>query len=105
MSAVSTGDTTFARVLAERAGRTPSHPAFTFLLDGETQEERFTYAELDARARAVGALLADAAAPGDRVILPFPPGLEYAAAGVACLAADPLAVPADPPHPAPLPRT
>src|SRR5256884_1044839 len=105
MSAVSTGDTTFARVLAERAGRTPSHPAFTFLLDGETQEERFTYAELDARARAVGALLADAAAPGDRVILLFPPGLEYVAAVFAFFAADAIAVPAYPPNPARLTRT
>jgi acyl-CoA synthetase (AMP-forming)/AMP-acid ligase II len=96
---------TFPDILDERVRRTPSRSAFTFLVDGEMLEETVTYAELDARARGIASLLAGATAPGDRIVLLFPPGLDYVAAVFACFRAAVVAVPAYPPNPARLMRT
>ncbi len=78
--------------------------AYRFLIDGETEEVAFTYAELDQQARAVAALLQRTMNPGDRALLLFPPGPEYIAAFFGCLYAGVVAVPAYPPrinHPSP----
>lgn len=96
---------TIAHVLAGRAEREPSRHAFTFLVDGEEVEETVTYAELDARVRRVAGLLAAATAAGDRVVLLFPPGLDYVAAVFGCFYAGTIAVPAYPPDPFRLART
>ncbi|KMS76606.1 hypothetical protein ACM01_04360 [Streptomyces viridochromogenes] len=61
--------------------------------------ERLGYAQLDARARAVGAWLADRTPPGARVLLMYPAGLEFFAVFLGCLYAGRVAVPA------PLPAT
>ncbi|MEU4767534.1 fatty acyl-AMP ligase [Actinosynnema sp. NPDC023794] len=76
----------------ERPGRT----AFTFLdheADPRGVPVSITWAELDARARGVAAELRRRCAPGDRVLLLLPQGLDYVVAFVACLYADVLAVP------------
>jgi acyl-CoA synthetase (AMP-forming)/AMP-acid ligase II len=88
----------FADILAVRAREQPDATAFVF--EGE---ERVTYAELDARARTIAAALADAR--GERVLLVYPPGLEYVAALFGCFYAGAVAVPAYPPDPARLERT
>ncbi|PYS76271.1 MAG: hypothetical protein DMF66_15645, partial [Acidobacteria bacterium] len=88
---------TLIELLRWRASRQARQEAYTFLLDGESEEARLTYEELDRRARAVGAWLQTVAANGDRVLLLYPPGLDYIAAFFGCLYAGAIAVPAYPP--------
>jgi acyl-CoA synthetase (AMP-forming)/AMP-acid ligase II len=64
-----------------------------------------TWGELDRRGRAIGAELQRVAATGARVLLLYPPGLEYITAFYGCLYAGAVAVPAYPPDPARLDRT
>lgn len=53
-----------------------------------------SHAELDRRARGTAAWLAERTEPGDRVLLLYPPGVEFAAAFFGCLYAGLLAIPA-----------
>jgi acyl transferase domain-containing protein/acyl-CoA synthetase (AMP-forming)/AMP-acid ligase II/surfactin synthase thioesterase subunit len=79
---------------------------YTFLLDGEEEEFKVTYADLDARARRVAALLQQHTRPGDRVLLLYPSAVvDYVAAFIGCLYAGCIAVPAYPPDPTRLGRT
>ncbi|HEV7787209.1 MAG TPA: fatty acyl-AMP ligase, partial [Thermoanaerobaculia bacterium] len=89
----------FVDVVRERAGRLGERLAFTFLADGEEPVEQLTYAGLDRRARSVGADLQRLGAAGERVLLLFPPGLDFIAAFLGCLYAGAVAVPAYPPSP------
>ncbi|HEX8161810.1 MAG TPA: amino acid adenylation domain-containing protein [Pyrinomonadaceae bacterium] len=89
---------TLIELLRRRAQRQPHQLGYTFLTDGESQEATLTYAELDRRARAVGAWLQAAGAAGERVLLLYPPGLEFVAAFFGCLYAGAVAVPAYPPR-------
>ncbi len=70
----------------------------SFLVDGEDDEQSLTYRELDQHARAIGAWLQDQGAQGERVLLLYPPGLEYITAYLGCLYAGAIAVPAYPPR-------
>ena len=88
----------FAEILATHAREDPDGTAFIF--EGD---ERVTYAQLDARARTIAAGLADAR--GERVLLVYPPGLEYVAALFGCFYAGAVAVPAYPPDPSRLERS
>jgi acyl-CoA synthetase (AMP-forming)/AMP-acid ligase II len=91
--------TTLVEVLRRRAERQGEGLAYTFLLDGETAEAHLTYAELDRRARGLAAMLArEGIGAGDRVLLLYPPGLDYIAAFFGCLYAGAVAVPAYPPR-------
>ena len=86
-------------LLRHRAATSPSARAYTFLADGEVESATFTYAELDARARAIAAALASRGIkPGDRAILLYPPGLEFIPAFFGSLYAGVIAVPCYPPH-------
>ncbi|MEA2695555.1 MAG: hypothetical protein QOJ16_4942, partial [Acidobacteriota bacterium] len=84
-------------LLRERAAAQGEDLAYAFLADGEVAA-RLTYAELDARARAWGAVLAEAGVQGERACLLFPPGLDFVAAFLGCLYAGAVAVPAPPPR-------
>ncbi|WP_338868528.1 condensation domain-containing protein [Myxococcus stipitatus] len=88
-----------------RAAEHPELRAYTFLVDGEEEELHFTYAELDQRARTIAGFLQSQGAQGERVLLLYPPGLDYVAAFVGCLYAGAIAVPAYPPDPMRLSRT
>jgi acyl transferase domain-containing protein/acyl-CoA synthetase (AMP-forming)/AMP-acid ligase II/acyl carrier protein len=90
--------TTLVDVLRWRALHQPDRRAYTFLVDGETEEVHLAYGELDCRARAIGSLLQDLGASGERVLLLYPPGLEYIAAFFGCLYAGAVAVPSYPPR-------
>ncbi|WP_437338558.1 amino acid adenylation domain-containing protein [Sorangium sp. So ce394] len=79
--------------------------AYSFLVDGESERLDVTFAEIDRRARAVGAALQAIAAAGERAVLLYAPGLDYVAAFLGCLYAGVVAVPAYPPDPARLGRT
>ncbi|HEX7175425.1 MAG TPA: aminotransferase class III-fold pyridoxal phosphate-dependent enzyme, partial [Pyrinomonadaceae bacterium] len=97
--AESVGDTsTLVELLRRRAGEQPERLAYTFLTDGGTEELRVTYGELDERARSVGAWLQSSGAVGERVLLLYPPGLDYVYAFFGCLYAGAVAVPAYPPR-------
>src|SRR5471032_129474 len=88
---------TMVEPLRWRALNRPDGLAYNFLADGEDLEQRVTYAELDARARAVERLLQSHRARGEPVLLLYPPGLYYIAALFGCLYAGAVAVPAYPP--------
>ncbi|HBL28653.1 MAG TPA: hypothetical protein DD490_17595, partial [Acidobacteria bacterium] len=84
-------------VLWRRALADPGRRAYTFLTDGEEGESILDYRELDRRTRAVAARLQALGCAGERVLLLFPPGLDYPVAFLGCLAAAAVAVPAYPP--------
>ncbi len=81
-----------------RAQEKPNLRAYSFLVDGETEERTLTYSQLDLRARAIAAVLQSKGLLGGRVLLLFPPGLEYIEAFFGCLYAGAAAVPAYPPQ-------
>lgn len=75
----------------------PDQVAFYFT-DGEADDRSWTYAELDQRARAIGARLQAEGHGGERVLLLYPPGLDFVAGFFGCLYAGCVAVPAFPPR-------
>src|SRR6185503_7173040 len=89
---------TVIELLRHRALNQPDQLAYTFLADRETEGERQTYADLDRKARAIGAWLQMLGAGGQRALLLYPSGLDYIAAFFGCLYAGVIAVPAYPPH-------
>jgi acyl transferase domain-containing protein/acyl-CoA synthetase (AMP-forming)/AMP-acid ligase II/acyl carrier protein len=86
-------------VLRDRAHERPAADAFTFLRDGEAEEVRWNYAELDLRARSIAAHLQGIGAAGQRVLLLYPPGLDFIAGFFGCLYAGAVAVPTYPNRP------
>ncbi|MBW4667893.1 MAG: SDR family NAD(P)-dependent oxidoreductase [Cyanomargarita calcarea GSE-NOS-MK-12-04C] len=84
--------------LSHRAVQQPSQVAFIFLQDGEIESSRLTYQELDRQAQAIALQLQVLASKGSRVLLLYPPGLEFIAAFFGCLYAGMVAVPAYPPR-------
>ena len=56
---------TVVELLRFRALHQPKQQAYTFLVDGETEEANLTYEELDRRARAIGAELQSNGATGE----------------------------------------
>src|ERR1700710_459284 len=84
-------------VLRKSSIERPGDPAFLFLANGEDEAEAWSFGELDRRARAIGALL-QPLGPGSRVLLLFPPGLDFLSSFLGCLYAGCVAVPAYPPQ-------
>ena len=74
-----------------------SKRAYTFLAEGEEETSALSYLELDQQARAIGAWLQSVGARGERVLLLYPPGLDYITAFFGCLYAGAVAVTAYPP--------
>ena len=92
-------------LLKQRATSQPDEHAYIFLADGETDERRLTYGELDRKARIIAGSLQRRHPSGSRALLLYPPGLDYVAAFFGCLYAGVIAVPAYPPRPRrPMPR-
>jgi acyl-CoA synthetase (AMP-forming)/AMP-acid ligase II len=89
---------TLVDLLRWRAADHPDRLVYTFLTDGESTEVPITYAQLDQHARAIAAALQSLAAPGERALLLYQPGLDYIAAFFGCLYAGIVAVPAYPPR-------
>ncbi|HWS52588.1 MAG TPA: AMP-binding protein, partial [Pyrinomonadaceae bacterium] len=80
------GLSTLVELLRRRAAAEPGRCAYRFLADAETAEAAsVTYAELDERARALGARLQAEGAAGERALLLYPPGLDYVVAFFGCL--------------------
>ena len=72
--------------------------AFLYLANGESDEIPLTYFELDRQARAIGAWLQEQKLVGKRVLLLYPPGVDFIAAFFGCLYAGSVAVPVYPPR-------
>ena len=85
------------RYRASAASGTADAPAFTYLDDGEHVSGALSYAELDLAARKLAARLQRITKPGDRVLLVYPPSLDYIVAFYGCVYAGVTAVPALPP--------
>jgi len=95
----------FSEVLAERARHAPDALAFTFLRDGEADEETITNRELHEHALAIATQLRETVPAGARVLLLFPPGCDYVAAIFGCFHAGVVGVSATPPQLRRLERT
>ncbi len=82
-------------LLARKAEHGP-RVAFRYLADGENEDSRLTYDQLESRARAVAAALAPHAAAGERALLFYSGGLDFIASFWGCLYAGVVAVPVFP---------
>jgi acyl-CoA synthetase (AMP-forming)/AMP-acid ligase II len=94
----SAGPATLVELLRQRAECQADDRAYTFLVDGESEEVHLTYRELDRQARAIGAWLQSQDLKGQRALLLYPPGLDFIAAFFGCQYAEVVAVPAYPPR-------
>ncbi len=89
----------FVDLLRFRASEHPERTAYIFLENGESEEARLTYAQLDSKAREIANhLLKSGAEKGDRALLLYPAGLDFITAFFGCLYAGMIAVPAYPPR-------
>ena len=88
---------TFPELLRWWSCSEPRRTAFDFLGDAASNEQTLSYAELDARARAIAVALQEYGSGGDRALLVCPPGIEFVAALFGTLYAGWIAVPAYPP--------
>lgn len=88
--------TTLVELLQHRAKTQGDRIGYIFLNDGETEEVRLSYAALDRQARATAAQIQDLR--GERVLLLYPPSLDYICALFGCFYAGVIAVPAYPPR-------
>lgn len=84
---------TFVDVLGERAA---SSAALAFDFVDRSGTTSIGYPELDARARTIGATLAERRLAGRRVLVLLPPGLDYVSVLLGCLYAGAVAVPLPP---------
>lgn len=85
-----------------RAAEQPDETVFhlitdRFFEDGPAAAPSITYGELHQQAAATAATLRERLQPGDRVVLPFAPGLEFMPALYGCLYAGLVPVPVYPP--------
>ena len=85
-------------LLRLRAIQQPTRQAYTFHVDGEEKHASLTFSQLDLHARAIAVLIGSMRAWGDRVLLLYPPGLEYISGFMGCLYARGVAVPVPPPR-------
>ena len=90
---------TLVQILRHQAVHQPNQIVFRFLHNGEQETAKLTYQELDQKARAIAYQLRQTINRGERVLLLYPPGLEFISAFFGCLYADAIAVPVNPPRP------
>jgi acyl-CoA synthetase (AMP-forming)/AMP-acid ligase II len=88
---------TMIDLLRDRAIAQPDDCAYTFLDDGERVGGSITWRRLDERSRAIGAAIARRVEPGARVLVMFPPSIEFVPAFLGVLYAGATALPAYPP--------
>ncbi|GEM_PF-6270863 len=73
-------DATFSDVLRARAAAEPDKKAFVFLDADGTPAEELTFGQIHHRALALASALTAHGLAGARVLLLFPPGLDFVAA-------------------------
>jgi amino acid adenylation domain-containing protein/FkbH-like protein/non-ribosomal peptide synthase protein (TIGR01720 family) len=85
---------TLIRILQEKASTQAESTAYIYLGPDGKEHARLSYRELDRRARRVAGTLQAITAPGQRVLLLYPPGIDYIAGFLGCLYHGSIAVPA-----------
>ena len=80
-------------LLQLRARERGDFDGFRYLSDGVEADLALTWAQLDRRARAIGATLQSRFPSGSRVLLIFPPGLEFLEALFGCMYGGMIGVP------------
>ncbi|HEU4712855.1 MAG TPA: amino acid adenylation domain-containing protein [Pyrinomonadaceae bacterium] len=98
LTRLAVGQDTLVTLLRQRAVEHADRVAYTFLSEGDEPEKRVSYDQLDQQARSIAAHLQSYSAAGERVLLLYPPGLDYIAAFFGCMYAGAIAVPAYPPR-------
>jgi acyl-CoA synthetase (AMP-forming)/AMP-acid ligase II/1-acyl-sn-glycerol-3-phosphate acyltransferase len=89
---------TFVSVVRRRAASDAARPFVTFLADGDKDERRLTFGDLERRALAVaGELARIGLKPGDRVLVMLPSGLDFVETFFGIALAGMVAVPVYPP--------
>jgi acyl-CoA synthetase (AMP-forming)/AMP-acid ligase II len=91
---------TLVQMLGDRAQELGEQVAFGYLPDGEGELTTTSYVELDSQARRIATVLAGRIAPGGRVVLVYPPDLDFIAGIFGALYAGLIPVPIYPPNPA-----
>ncbi|WP_348244514.1 fatty acyl-AMP ligase [Leptolyngbya sp. DQ-M1] len=94
-----TEPSTFVDLLQERAACYPDRIGYRFLDESGVEQSSLTYLELHQQATTIAAALQSQGANQARVLLLYPPGLDFIAAFFGCLYAGAIAVPAYPPRP------
>jgi natural product biosynthesis luciferase-like monooxygenase protein len=89
---------TLVDLLLMRASTQTDRIGYTFLTDGDIEGVALTYGELARKTLSVAGRLQFMGTDQERVLLIFPPGLDYIAAFLACLCARAVAVPVYPPR-------
>jgi len=89
---------TFLDSFRETVHNSPTAAALTFLSDGELVSTRYSYQELDERARCIAGWLIENVGFQQRVMLVFPPGTDFVVGFLGCLYAGVIAVPVYPPR-------
>ncbi|OQR84859.1 fatty-acid-CoA ligase, partial [Thraustotheca clavata] len=101
-------DQTILDLLRRRAIQTPDRVCYIFLDDSGNEIRQLTYSQVDDEARRVAAMIQQqkkcSFEPGDRVILCYPPGVDFLIAFWGCLYAGAVACAVYPPHPLHLAR-
>ncbi|MDT8393398.1 MAG: AMP-binding protein [Bacteroidales bacterium] len=85
-------------ILAENAINYKGKVLYIFLEDGLNEKDRITHDEAYFKAKKLAARLQRHGSKGDRVLLLFPTGIDFAISLFACFLAGMIAVPAYPPH-------
>ncbi|MGA9382194.1 MAG: AMP-binding protein, partial [Phormidium sp.] len=90
---------TLLEILRYRSSTQPEQTGFTFLRDGKIESARLTYKQLERSSLAIAQALSDRYKDivGKRILLLYPPGLEFIMAFFGCLYAGAIAVPVYPP--------
>jgi acyl-CoA synthetase (AMP-forming)/AMP-acid ligase II len=85
-------------LLRRRAAEQPGDRAYVFVSDRGAEQATLTFAELELRAEAVAARLAELGRPGERALLLFASSLDFIVAYFSCLLAGVIPVPLMPPR-------
>ncbi len=91
--------TTLVSLLRKRVQEMGDRTAYQFLKEGEQGTDTITFDNLEYEARTIAARLQRTGDPGDRVLLAFPPGLDFIAALFGTFYAGMIAVPVNVPRP------
>src|SRR5437773_7587987 len=95
---MSTAISNLVGLVRKRAEDCPDGLAHVFLSGSDLQPSTLSYRQLDFQARTIAAFLQRSGLQGERVLLLYPPGLEFIAAFMGCIYAGAIAVPAYPPR-------
>ena len=89
---------TLIELLVYRVRTQPEQEIYTYLKNGEIEEDKLTYEQLHLRARKIASSLQSLKVYGERALLLYQPGLDFITAFFGCLYAGVIAVPAYPPR-------